>query len=181
MADHRIGISKLVEGDSLTQGELKKILHYNADTGVFTWVDRASGEKTMRQVGCLNPAGYKLIGVNGRRYMAHRLAFLYMIGRFPLDQTDHINHDRSDNRWINLREASNLENGRNISMKKNNKSGITGVHWNKQANNWRARIMVNGKTINIGSFENKKDAAAARFAAEREYGFHENHGVRNCG
>jgi len=165
--------------NSLTQDELKKWLHYCPDTGVFTRLKSAGNVKAMTEAGGLNPAGYVLISVKSGRYMAHRLAFLYMLGRFPLDQTDHINHNRSDNRWANLRDINNLDNGRNISMKKTNTSGITGVYWHKKNNNWCSRIAVNGKTINIGSFDNKTDAAIARLMAEQKYGFHENHGVKS--
>lgn len=161
----------------LTQAELKERLHYDPDTGLFTWAENIGSRARAGDEACgKNHYGYIHIGVNGKRYMAHRLAFLYMIGRFPLDQTDHINHNPADNRWINLREVNNIENGRNISMKKNNTSGVTGVHWNKQCNKWRSRIALCGVTKNLGSFENKNDAVIARKMAEQKYGFHENHG-----
>jgi hypothetical protein len=82
--------------------------------------------------GCLQHNGYRHIGVLGKVYSAHRLAFLYMTGKFPLDEVDHKNHERSDNRWSNLREVTRLENSRNRSMHLNNKSGFSGVCWKKR-------------------------------------------------
>lgn len=82
---------------------------------------------------------------------------------------DHINHNPLDNRKENLRKATRTENNRNCGISKNNTSGITGVSWNKRNNNWRTRIMVDGKSIELGQFVKKEDAIVARLKAEAEY------------
>jgi len=107
--------------------------------------------------------------------MSHRLAFYYVLGWCP-EEVDHINHVRDDNRWINLRAASKQENHRNRKLDTNNKSGFNGVTWYKNYSKWLACIGIGGKQINLGYFENKDDAIAARKAANIKYGFHPNHG-----
>ena len=91
-------------------------------------------------------------------------------------QIDHLDHDRSNNRIENLRLVTHKENGRNISKKKNNTSGITGVRWNKARQKWVAQISINKKGIYLGLYNNLLDAVAARKRAEKFYGFYENNG-----
>ena len=126
--------------------------------------------------GWRNPTGYIRMKVGGKLYLAHRLAFLYMTGKWPEDQVDHINHIRDDNRWCNLREVSHQENHKNQSKPKSNTSGVTGVCWCKRYKKWKAQIKVEGKVKNLGSFTSKEDATKARKEAEIKYGFHDNHG-----
>jgi len=97
-----------------------------------------------------------------------------MTGRMPPNQADHINHNRSDNRFLNLTEATNKQNHRNETLQTNNKTGFTGVH--KTNGKWTAKIMVDGKNINLGVFSNIEDAAIARKAANKKYKFSQNHG-----
>lgn len=92
------------------------------------------------------------------------------------DQVDHINHVRNDNRIGNLRNVSPTENGRNKDLCSDNKSGVNGVSWHKRDKRWRAHIVIARKQIHLGNFINKEDAIAARFAADKEIGFHPNHG-----
>jgi hypothetical protein len=87
------------------------------------------------------------IQINGKTYQAHRLAFLYMTGKFPPDEVDHINHEPSDNRFVNLRQVTRLENLRNQSLSKNNKSGFTGVSWYGRYSKWVAAKHVINITI----------------------------------
>ena len=160
----------------LTQKELKKVLHYEPTTGLFTWVKKRQGVSLGGVAGCLQHNGYRHIGVLGKVYSAHRLAFLYMTGKFPLDEVDHKNHERSDNRWSNLREVTRLENSRNRSMHLNNKSGFSGVCWKKRVSKWLASISINGKRKHLGYFKDIDDAIEARKNANIEYGYHANHG-----
>ena len=161
----------------ITQKELKELLHYDPETGVFMWVVLRQGVRNGGVAGSMS-YGYIRIKVKGRSYQAHRLAWLSIHGKWPKEQIDHINHIRDDNRIENLREATNQENQRNASMKKNNKSGITGVYWYKRDNKWLAYIMTGGKLINLGYFTDKFEAICARKSAEKKYGYHENHGVK---
>jgi len=175
---------------SLTQEYIKELLDYNPDTGVFTWKARpremfntTRGWNIFNAIypgtitGSLNKiSGYLIIGIDAKLYRAHRLAFLYMTGEWPKDQVDHINHDRANNRWLNLREATHQENGMNRSLSKANTSGFTGVCWREDRGKWVASIRIDGSLIHLGYFDDFDDAVAARKAAEIEHGFHENHG-----
>jgi hypothetical protein len=153
--------------------------------GIFTWKINHGGHVIKgREAGCCyadkRTGGKTYITINlyKKKYPAHRLVFLYMIGRFPNAILDHINGDGTDNRWNNLREASIAENNRNARLQHNNKSGITGVSWHKQHKKWYAKINHNGKSIFLGLFENINDAKKVRKNAEIAYGFHQNHGQK---
>lgn len=161
----------------ITQSELKELLDYNPETGVFTWkVSNSNRVKAGASANC-KKGGYIIIMVKSKAYRAHRLAWLYMYGVWPENQIDHINHNGLDNRIFNLRETTQQENCKNTSISKNNTSGYTGVSLFKDRNKWQAYIMVDRKKIHLGYFEKKDDAALARKAAEIKYGFHPNHGV----
>ena len=92
------------------------------------------------------------------------------------NQVDHINGIRSDNKWSNLRHATQLENTRNRKKSSRNKSGVTGVIWDKSKEKWQARIGVCGKSITLGRFDDFDSAVISRKLAEVKYGFHKNHG-----
>ena len=156
----------------ITQKRLKELLRYDPMTGIFIWLISRKGE----QAGYINSIGYTVIGIDSEKYFAHRLAFLYMTGKFPKDQVDHDNHIRHDNRWKNLNSSTNAANHKNMPIQSANTSGITGVGWHKSSGKWRARIIVNYKDVYLGLFINKADAAKARKKADIEYGFHVNHG-----
>ena len=160
----------------ITQNELKKNLSYDPLTGLFTWIKRRPKIKVGDIAGNVNKDDYVIICVNLKKYSAHRLAFLYMTGSIPKEQIDHINHNRSDNRWDNLRAVTHLENGKNRSKSERNTSGVTGVSWNKSRCRWVGQICVDGQRIGLGYHVKFSDAVDARKNAEVLYGFHENHG-----
>jgi len=162
----------------ITQERLKEVLHYDPGTGIFTnKITRGSRSVLGSEPGCIcTDTGYIVMNVDYCKYSAHRLAFLYMNGELPKIQTDHINGVRSDNRWDNLREVTASENQQNQRKSKRNKSGFTGVSWDKQTSKWHAQIMAGNKVIHLGHFDEKKDAIKARAAANIKYGFHPNHG-----
>lgn len=157
----------------LTQDRLKELLDYDPETGVFIWKIDLIKQKTKEKIaGCLHKnSGYHHITINGHKHKAHRLAFLYMEGYFPENQIDHIDRNRSNNRWDNLREVSRTCNARNSNIPKNNKSGVVGVCWHKLNNKWISSIMVFGRTVHLGYFDNIIEAAKARWEAELKYGF----------
>jgi hypothetical protein len=167
---------KLIGAIMLTQEILKEYLHYNPDTGIFTWVKSPHKNTHMlgKTAGTLGKKGYVSIGILRNIYKAHKLVWLYMYGYFPQDQIDHINHIRYDNRLSNLREANNTLNQKNTSKRKDNITGVTGVHW--QDNRWRVQIGIKGKNKHLGMFLNLEEAIAVRKQAEIDYGFHPNHG-----
>lgn len=160
----------------ITQAELKRVLHYEPKTGIFTWlINIGSGGKPGKVAGCKMSIGYIQIGIYTKRYRAHRLAFLYMLGYMP-EEVDHEDHIRHNNKWKNLRAASSKINKQNQPKMSTNTSGIMGVTWNTATDKWRAQIMVDRKNIYLGTFQNKYKAIAVRKAAEVMYGFHPNHG-----
>ena len=105
-------------------------------------------------------------------------AFLYMTGAFPLEQVDHQNGIRDDNRWINLRAVSFEENRRNHKTQRNNTSGVPGVSWDNKISSWVARIGAGGKRVVLGTFDDFDKAIEVRLSAELEYEYHPNHGRR---
>jgi len=161
----------------LTQARLKEVLDYNPETGAFTWLIQLSPTGTAGSTaGTTGKEGYTSITINGKKYQSHRLAFLYMIGAMPPNDTDHINGIRDDNRWVNLRTVTRTENLRNAKRPNTNTSGVIGVFWRKDRSKWIASIGVNGKGKHTSYHDDWFEAVCARKSAEREYGFHENHG-----
>ena len=146
----------------ITQSELKEVLDYNPDTGVFTWIKSTTRRvKTGDVAGSKNNRRYINIRVNKKQYLAHRLAYLYMTGNFPENFIDHINHIKDDNRWANLRDATNSQNQANQLKRKNNKSGYKGVAYYKRDKKWHARIMYMKKRIHIGYYTTPEEAYEA--------------------
>lgn len=156
----------------LTQRELKRVLKYDKETGIFVWKKSLSNRvKSGDIAGSLDAAGYLSVRINKKAYYLHRLAFLYIEGYLPENLVDHKDRNRKNNKWNNLREESSTCNSRNCCISKNNKSGITGVSWSKQANKWEASISKESKKIYIGSFINLEQAAEARYNAEVKLGY----------
>lgn len=181
----------------LTYAEISKLLKYEPETGKFFWLPRPiemfsdsafrggaeAKAKTwnIRYAGkeaftSLQNCGYVQGGILGRGYLAHRVAWLLATGSWPSDQIDHINGDRTDNRIENLREVSNAENARNMSISVRNKSGLPGVFRDTKRGKWVANIGENSRTKHLGSFDDFESAALAREKAKAEQGFHPNHG-----
>jgi hypothetical protein len=123
-----------------------------------------------------NAWGYLTQPVCNVTLMAHKVAWLFIAGEWREGPVDHINGERDDNRAVNLRAVSKAENNRNLSIPKNNTSGVIGVYYFKRTDRWAARIKVDRRTINLGYFTTIEEAAHARKQAERRFGFHTNHG-----
>lgn len=170
--------------------ELRKLVDYNPDTGKLYWKPRYLGMFSLAKnpllqcnawntkyagkeiTSCSN--GYYLVRINGNGFKAHRVLWALYYGEWPKEHLDHINGIKNDNRIVNLREVSYLENNKNMPLSFRNTSGHMGII--KVGKSWRARVCVDHKYIHLGYFENKEDAIAARKEAEKLYGFHENHG-----
>jgi len=161
----------------ITQSELKELLHYDPETGAFTWLKYRNYNARIGDVaGHLDKScGYIDIWADNKSYQAQRLAWFYMTGEWP-NKIDHKDHIRHNNIWDNLRDATNQENSRNTKLYKTNKSGVVGVCWHKRDANWYSYIMVNLKQIYLGNYIDKFEAICARMSANNKYGFHENHG-----
>ena len=169
----------------ITQERLKQLLHYNPDTGVFTWMrSPARCIKAGDVAGGVNKAtGYIVIRLDGKLYPSHRLAFLDQTGEFPPADVDHKNGVRSDNRWVNLRPATRFENHGNCGARQGSGSGIKGVSWHRKAKKWQARIQVHGRTYYLGLFGTTEEANDCYQGAASlifgEFAHHRNQGDSN--
>lgn len=157
------------------QERLKELLSYDPLTGVFLWKVDRSNIKRGTLAGRYDKAGYIRIGIDGREYRAHRLAWLYMTGEWPEIFLDHRDMDKNNNAWSNLRLATKSQNAANIGPLKSNTSGIKGVSFHsggaKGGKPWQANITKNGKAMGLGIFATKEEARAAyAAAAERLFG-----------
>ena len=154
----------------LTAERLREVLHYCPETGLFTWIV-AVGRRVRAgdRAGTADNQGYAVITFAGRRYLAHRLAWLYTFASWPKGEIDHSNRDRGDNRLKNLREATRSENQQNTLTPSRNTSGHKGVVWHGRARKWQACLMVNQRQVYLGTFASPESAIAARKAAEAKY------------
>lgn len=160
----------------ISQDELKKLVSYDPETGVMTRIKARGNTKAGSEIGSIDKDGYRATNINGRGYLVHRLIWLYVYGKFPDFQIDHINHDRTDNRISNLRDVSIRDNARNRNLMASNTSGCMGVVWHKVRKLWQAQLKIDNKTLYLGGYKDIKDAISARKEAEVIYGFHDNHG-----
>ncbi len=148
----------------ITAAILREHLSYDPKTGIFR---RRSGAPNKPNypagsvAGCDNGHGYLVIRVCGELYLASRLAWLYMTGEWPEKQIDHRNGKRSDNAWINLREATNGQNQANAKRRRDNVSGSKGICWERRRRHWRVTITKDGKQNHVGGFKLLDDARAA--------------------
>lgn len=145
---------------------------YSAERLCKTWNAQWAGKEALTGN---HGNGYKSGGLNGRTIYAHRAIWALIHGEWP-GEIDHINGDRSDNRLINLRIVTRLENTRNARMARNNSSGVTGVCWDATKKKWAAYIGSGENRTNLGNFKRFDNAVAARKQAERRLGYHPNHG-----
>lgn len=157
----------------LTQERLRELLDYDPDTGNFTWrkpCNRFSQIKAGDPAGCIHPRGYVHIKIEGSAYKAHRLAWLYVYGRWPNPAIDHINRVKTDNRISNLRETDQLGNMQNKGIYRNNKVGYIGV---SRARNGRyvAQLQVAKKNRHLGVFDTPELASEAYQLAKSQVCF----------
>jgi hypothetical protein len=153
----------------ITQAELKEIVSYDQESGLFYWkVARQNNRiKAGSVAGCVDSKGYIVMTLKGRQYKAHRLAWLYIMGMWPKELIDHIDMNRSNNKWSNLREATHSQNKANIKKFSNNTSGVKCV--TRYKGKWKVAIMVNGKNVNLGSYDDLEDAKLRYKIAANEY------------
>lgn len=147
--------------------ELRKMLDYDPETGVFRWLLSNSNRVKVGAVagGSDGTWGYHVIGLRGKIVGAHRVAVAWMTGDWPLGYVDHINGNPSDNRWSNLRVGTQSQNLCNRGKQKNNTSGYKGVTFHRQSKKWQAKICFQGAKKSLGLFSDKRDAHAAYVAA----------------
>jgi hypothetical protein len=149
---------------------LRDFLHYDAETGAFTWL--RDGRNQAQRAGAPAAAsvhqGYRRICIDGVRYLAHRLAWIYVHGEEPIGVIDHINGDGTDNRIANLRPCTQAENLRNSKVSANNRLGLKGVRQLRHGK-YQARIRYDGRSVHLGVFESAEAAAAAYDVAAKAH------------
>jgi hypothetical protein len=161
----------------ITQAELKELFDYDPITGIVTRLKRttrkAGSERSIKNIqlteraGTVSAQGYRVIRLHNKTYREHRLIWLWMTGEIPKHQIDHINRNKADNRWSNLRECNNTENQQNRTVASKNKTGHIGVFWYK--NGYMAQIRVNKKSIYLGRYKTVEEAAEAYKQAKAKY------------
>ena len=155
----------VVKQQSLSAERLRERVLYDPDTGVMTWRKSYFASRIGKPLGYTSPTtGYRATHMDGRLWPMHRLIWLYVHGRWPADQIDHINGQRADNRLCNLREATHAQNCANIGFWRGRP--IKGVTFTR--GRWQAQIRVGGKNIYLGLFDTEEEASAAYFAKARE-------------
>jgi len=137
--------------------ELLSRMSYDPQTGFFVALVSSGRRKAGDRLGYVRADGYRMIMFGGRWRYAHRLAWFYVTGEWPMHEIDHVNGDRDDNRFANLRQATRSQNMMNTPKK--------GVCFHKGQKKWQASIRVNGKRTHLGSFSTEDEALSAYRAA----------------
>jgi len=145
----------------LTQERLKELLHYNSDNGQFTWIKTTSPRVKVGDIASFRSHKHLYIGVDGKKYGAHRLAWLYVYGVMPKELIDHIDRNPANNAINNLREATQKQNLHNMEKPIHNTSGYKGVHFHKGSKKWRAVVTVNNKPKHLGLYITPEEASLA--------------------
>jgi hypothetical protein len=154
----------------ITAQRLREVLNYDPETGVLTRLVRTARRIRIGDVaGNVDTRGYLRLEIDGRQYAAHRLAWLHMTGEWPPADIDHINGERTDNRWSNLRLATRAQNIRNSRRRSTNTTGFKGVSWQSARKKWVAAITVNGIKRSLGRFDCPAEAHAAYVRAAEKY------------
>ena len=148
--------------NEVTVEELWERLEYDPLTGIFIWTSSSLNSPKVRgKVAGSLSHGRIVIRIQGRSYLAHRLAWLMQTGSWPQEEIDHRNRKPADNRWVNLREATHSEN-------QHNRTGAKNVYWSHLYQKWVVILTVNGQYRYIGGFYSEAEAQAARNRAKKE-------------
>ncbi len=160
---------------SLTAKRLRKLVSYDPETGILRWIESRGGQLAGSIVGCEKDGGggYWLVRVDNKLYRAHRVIWLYVTGRWPKHGVDHIDGNRANNRFANLRDISQSGNLQNRKCaQRNNRTtkllGVTIARDSKRTKPFMAKIAINGVTKHIGAFATPEEAHAAYVAAKRK-------------
>jgi len=150
----------------LDADEVRRLLDYDPATGIFRWRVRTSSRAAANSVaGFDRHDGYRLIGIGGRIYLAHRLAWVHVHGEWPEAEIDHIDCNPANNALANLRPATRALNQRNSRKPRNNSSGVKGVTWHAKDAKWQAQIKLRGRCHYLGQFDDIAQAATAYASA----------------
>ena len=153
---------------TLSIDRLKEVLRYETETGLFFWVNPPKNHSRLNEYVAGGIAtGYVLIKVDGQKYKAHRLAWLYVNGAWPEMDIDHANGSPLDNRIVNLRLATNPQNQAN-RRRDHDKDTPKGVR-KLPRGRYQARITIDHKQICLGTFDTEKQAQAAYLSASQDH------------
>lgn len=176
------------EESRFTQEYIRKLIQYDEHSGVASWkkrdIEEFTGETERlrhramsnfntryadKVIDCVDGRGYIQTSVKDHKIALHRLIFIYMEGREPVC-TDHINGDKLDNRWCNLRAVTESENKQNIRRPKGEVkyTGVVKVR-KVRGHNYRAQIRIEGKPKQLGMFDTAEEAALAYNMAIDKY------------
>jgi hypothetical protein len=144
----------------LTAERLREVVRYEQETGKFYWLKGNNQKNAGDEAGSRENTGYIRVTIDGHRYVAHRLAWLYMTESWPVDRIDHRNRTRDDNRWENLRQATDSQNKANQKAPKNNMLGVKGVRLH-ECGKYIARVCKEGQSVYLGVFDTLEAAKAA--------------------
>lgn len=165
--------------------DVRRLLDYDPETGLFKWRERGNpeGDPSISRwngrfagreaITCINAQGYKTGRMLGRAVRANRLAWAHFYGVWPEHEVDHIDHDKTNDRIANLREVTNAVNSRNMAKSPRNKTGHTGVSICKSTGRYRVKVC----NKHFGYFGSMKEAGEAARSARADMGFHQNHGT----
>ncbi len=142
--------------------DFNRYLSYYPESGTVLWRDSIEVFTSVRgfPAGSPHKEGYRQVKIKGRMYLLHRVIWHMVTGEWPPNDLDHIDGDRSNNKWVNLRLATRQENLRNSSGKLHT-SKYKGVSWDKVRSKWVAYCKCDGKVRNLGRFDEERDAAMA--------------------
>lgn len=162
---------------------ISDFVSYDPETGLITWVETVNSRIIKGNDACKvmrhhSGKEYLRLSAYGFNMLAHRAAWEIYYGYKPDGQIDHIDGNGKNNKISNLRCVTNQENHMNVRLQSNNKSGISGVCWDKSRNSWQVRIKYKRKNIYIARTKDFFEACCMRKSAELKYGFHPNHGSR---
>lgn len=160
----------------LTQDLVRKHFNYDPITGYLSLRLPNSNLPKGTVVGTKTKFGYLNVGFQNKQHKVHRLIWLYQTGYMP-EQVDHIDHDKTNNSWSNLREVTNQENQLNRPKMLSNSSGETAIHLCSKLNRYVVNVVSNNIRHHLGSFSSLEEAVLIRDAKYRELGFHPNHGT----
>jgi|SRR6266851_5489738 len=152
----------------LTAQQVRERFSYNRKTGILTWkISPSNNVKAGSPISSVGRLGYIRVSINNKRYLAHRIIWLWVTGKWPKYEIDHRDQNSANNKWKNLRQATPSQNHQNRGPQKNNTSGYKGVFWNSSDQRWNANIKLRGHNYRLYAFTSAKAAHIARCAESR--------------
>lgn len=153
----------IMDAKIISQEELRKQVHYDPETGEIRRIVKVINSTNIGEVvvGNVSHYGYLRINILGKRYLQHRIAWLYMYGEYPDGDMDHINQVKTDNRICNLRKVTRSQNMQNTGKPKNNTSGTRGIWWRKDTKKWAVELCRDKKKFSVGCFDDINEAKVA--------------------